>query len=519
MMPVSGRGLRGLTVGLTVAFGLVIVGVVMLLTQTARTGADSLAGSTKSVSSAVILPGKVLTYSIVVSNTGATISSPILVTDVLPIPVDYVSHSAPSGVDSGYSDGMVTFTLPSGLEAGASVTLGLVGQVRETITPGIVFTNTARIDGGVTIVEPYAVVTVVPPQYVYFPVIAKRWPPIPYPPALTVSSDDGLGHYTLGWIYGRTDVPETLPSSYWIQESRNAAFTDLVTDGALPLAPTSLSFTRWPGTLYYRVAGVNQYGRGEWSNIVVVRSAYLDTFSDAGSGWYVGSAERWNNRGTLEDPDWRLETVAYMSYVPGHYRINVPMDVRGGGDAVTWFVWPAQTAPLPDGAAPLPDTYCVEARAIFSNSTGPYTPWWAHWGIVFGANSSESDSTLTEIYTFQVNSHKKLGILRYQNYTYPGDRQPLSGLPINVETSLYNWPGSINHWSEQGYGNDADEYNTLKVYVHGTQVDVYINGARIVTANIPGMPRSGVGVIAGDWEVTPVVTDFDYFRYEPNCTP
>jgi len=516
MMPVSGRRWRGLAAGLTVAFGLVVVGL-LVLTQGARADANPLGGSAKTVSSAWIWPGKVLTYTIVVSNTGVAIGNQILVTDVLPIPVDYVLHSAPTSVDSGYSDRTVTFTLPSGLEAGASVALELAVRVKADVKPGTAFTNTAMIDGVSAIAEPAVVVTVTTPPRIYFPIIMKRWPPIPYPPVLSVASNDNKGNYTLSWLPGAGGA--TAPTSYWIQEARDPGFSNLVTDQALPLSPTQFSVTDRSGTLYYRVAGVNGYGRGEWSNVIQVKTGYSDDFSDAGSGWYVGSAERWNNRGTLEDPDWRLETVAYMSYVPGHYRINVPMDVRGGGDAVTWFVWPAQMAPLPDGAAPLPDTYCVEARAIFSNSTGPFSPWWAHWGIVFGANSSESDSTLTEIYTFQVNSHKKLGILRYQNYTYPGDRQPLSGLPINVETSLYNWPGSINHWSEQGYGNDADEYNTLKVYVHGTQVDVYINGARIVTANIPGMPRSGVGVIAGDWEVTPVVTDFDYFRYEPNCTP
>jgi uncharacterized repeat protein (TIGR01451 family) len=503
-------------VGLAVAIAFAVAGLLLSLAQTARGDVAALEGSTKSASSDVVYPGDLLTYTIIISNTGPVITSTVFVTDVLPTAVTYVSHAAPTNVLSGTAGQLVTFTLPL-LDEGASVVLELVAQVGDGVAPGTVFTNTAVIDDHTTVVEPSVVVTVAaPPQFVYFPIIMKRWPPIPYPPTLSLTSNDNRGNYTLGWSPGQGGV--TAPASYWIQEARDTVFTNLVTDQALPLSPTSFSVTNRSGTLYYRVAGVNSYGRGEWSNVVPVVTGYSDDFSNPASGWYVGTAERWNNRGDLINPDWRLETVAYMSYVPGHYRINVPMDVRGGGDAVTWFVWPAQMAPLPVGSVPLPDSYCVEARAIFSNSTGPFTPWWAHWGIVFGANSGQSDSTLTEIYTFQVNSHYKLGILRYQNYTYPGDRQPLSGLPINVETSLYNWPGTINHWSEQGYGNPANMYNTLKVWVHGDKVDVYINGARIVTADIPGMPRAGVGVIAGDWEVTPVITDFDYFRYDPACT-
>ncbi len=515
MLSFLGGRYRRLALGLAAAMSLVAVGLLLSLTQTARGNVTALEGSTKSASSDVVYPGDLLTYTIVVSNTGPAITSTVFVTDVLPPAVTYVSHAAPATVLSGTAGQLVTFTLPYTLVA--DVSLEVVVRVGSEVAPGTVFTNTAVIFDGTTTVGPSAKVTVAAPLWRgYFPIIMKRWPPIPYPPSLFLDSNDRQGNYTLGWSPGLGGA--TAPTSYWIQEARDAAFTSLVTDQALPVSPTFFSVTNRSGTLYYRVAGVNGYGRGEWSNVVAVTTGYSDDFSNSNSGWYVGSATRWNNRGDLINPDWRLETVAHMSYVPGHYRIDVPMDVRGGGDTVTWFVWPAQMAPLPVGSAPLPDSYCVEARAIFSNSTGPFTPWWAHWGIVFGANSGQSDSTLTEIYTFQVNSHYKLGILRYQNYTYPGDRQPLSGLPINVETSLYNWPGTINHWSEQGYGNPANMYNTLKVWVHGDKVDVYINGARIVTANIPGMPRGGVGVIAGDWEVTPVVTDFDYFRYDPNCT-
>jgi hypothetical protein len=241
---------------------------------------------------------------------------------------------------------------------------------------------------------------------------------------------------------------------------------------------------------------------------------YTDDFSNSASGWYVGEATRINNRGTRDDPDLREEVVAQMSYDAGHYNIYVPMDVRGGGDAVTWFVWPAEMAPLPAEMTPLAACYSVETRARF-RTDADYTPWWGHWGIVFGANAARTD-----VYTFQVNANHKLGMLRLYNYTYPGDRQPLDGEQVNVEIPIYRWPRSDSdgHWSRDTYGGASYLYKTLKVVVDGNRATFFINGDRVVSADVSGMPRDRVGVIAGSWEVTPIDVVFDYFRYDATCS-
>lgn len=236
---------------------------------------------------------------------------------------------------------------------------------------------------------------------------------------------------------------------------------------------------------------------------------YVDDFSDPTSGWYTGWAERYGY-----SPVPGIQEVAEMSYDNGHYQIYIPMDFRGGGNVDTWFVWPAEMAPLPN-TQPLPDRYCVEARAVFADASSDHNPWWAHWGIVFGANAARS-----EVYTFQINADHKVGALRLHNYTYPGNRQPFDGTEVNVEIPIVRWWDNKDndHWSKDGFGNPSTEYNTLKVEVDGNTARFYVNGTQVASGDISGMPRDRVGVIGGSWEVTDFTIAYDYFRYDPSCS-
>ncbi len=122
---------------------------------------------------------------------------------------------------------------------------------------------------------------------VYFPLIFKRWPPIPYPPTLhDIDNQDQDNNYTVEWTYEHdtSDVPK--PISYTLQESQDADFpasqtTEYTVDG------TSKEITdQESGTHYYRVRGHNEYGPGEWSEVKDVTVwSYFDDFSDYQSGW------------------------------------------------------------------------------------------------------------------------------------------------------------------------------------------------------------------------------------------
>jgi hypothetical protein len=233
--------------------------------------------------------------------------------------------------------------------------------------------------------------------------------------------------------------------------------------------------------------------------VTPVPSFYRDDFDDPMSGWYTGTAERYNHR---LDPDrWVTEVVAYMDYEDGHHTTYIPLTAHGGGDVDTWFVWPAHAAPLPAHLRPIPDNYCIEVRGILANSQGNYDPWWAHWGIVFGANES-----FTNLYTFQINANRRWAVIRYPTYVYPGDRT------TDNETK-------IREWGQQDLPEilGGPKYNTLKVVVQGSSADYYVNGVRLGGGHIGNFPRAKIGLIAGDWEVTPVDIWIDYFHYDPDC--
>jgi hypothetical protein len=193
------------------------------------------------------------------------------------------------------------------------------------------------------------------------------------------------------------------------------------------------------------------------------------------------------------------EEVAYMHYKSGHYSTYIPLTAHGGGTVDTWFVWPAHAAPLDEPPA---ENFCIDARAAVVNSRGDYDPWWAHWGIVFGANEA-----FTNLYTFQVNQNKDWAVLRYPTYVYPGSRS------TDNETKIIDW-SNLDHPEIR----TGPRYNTLRVVVNGSKAAFYVNGTKFRTYTIGAFPRDKIGLIAGDWEVTPVEIWVDYFRYDPDCS-
>jgi hypothetical protein len=249
---------------------------------------------------------------------------------------------------------------------------------------------------------------------------------------------------------------------------------------------------------------------------------FHDDFTDPSSGWFVGWAQRYNSYTNAHGAYIsRLEDVAEMLYRNGTYQIQVPLTWHGGGGVVdSWKVWPAEVAPLPASSYPIPDSYCIEVTGRIPktwalNPGDPLiAPHLAHWGIVFGANES-----LSEIYTFQVNSQGNLGIIGFHDYRYPGNRNPL--VPGNIEWPIYRWPDYeiYGNWSDAQHGGPPDVFKTLRVHVRGGRADFIVNGELLATANIDGMPRDRIGLIGGSYEITPVVIEFDSFRYDPTCTP
>lgn len=126
---------------------------------------------------------------------------------------------------------------------------------------------------------------------IYFPVIMRRWPMIPYPATLSTNfTDVRSGNYTLSWLYNNSQYPPTSDSHYELQESANSTFSSVTVlcSPQTTLCGSGKSLTiglgKTPGTYYYRVRGWNSYGGGEWSNVVQVNVTtpvpYAPTLAD-----------------------------------------------------------------------------------------------------------------------------------------------------------------------------------------------------------------------------------------------
>lgn len=479
MKPMQWRGSRRWILGLTAAVTLAALGLVLGFAQAARADIASLDGSTKTASPDRTLPGNQLTYTIVVSNAGAAMATPITISDQLPPEVVYVSNATPFGV--GFSldptGRRVTWTIPGGLGANAKATLGLTVQVGDGVPPGATFINTAAISDGITTIEPTAAVTIETAKYLYFPIMMKRWPPIPYASVLSLASNDFRGNYTLSWTPSQT--PD-LAQSYLIQEARDAAFTSPVEYPGLPLSPTSFAATGRSGTYYYRVVGVNSYGRGEWSNVVVVTSGYIEDFSNNTSGW-PRTVYQWYGRNAFD-----------VAYENNSYRAKILLNKDGNLNRIMGSVASPWVNPY--------NAYDVEVKHWFAEAgdQGGILPSAGKGGLIFGANAD-----FTTIYVVEWNFEGSCSVNKY-----PGRSAPVSSSAI-PRTIFKDWGRCTS--VRTGY-NQANP-NTARVYVNGNAATVYINGTEIVSftdSQLGSMHR--VGILTGSWDRTPVEGRFDDFK-------
>ena len=322
----------------------------------------------------------------------------------------------------------------------------------------------------------------------YFPLIFKRWPPIPYAPVLKDIQNSG-GNYTVEWTYDHADVLET---TYTLQEATDAAFTANVVNYST--SSKSYTFTGKTGsTYYYRVQGNNEYGPGEWSNVKSVSLGFFDDFSNPNSGWPVVAKK------VIPETN----TYYRLRYDNGQYRIMID-----AGGPYIWFHQPDALAPY----RPPTDKYCVETRVRLVKGADPYGPWsgnaypyWANGGLVFGANEAN-----TNIYALCTSvGNNAMGWFVAHNPVY---KYPLKG---------------CNYLDNPGIGQDAgaldvSKWHRFQVSVDGNYITIHIDGVNKGTYHLSGLSgTTRVGLIGGDYEITPVDYRFDDFRVIPDaaCIP
>jgi len=335
----------------------------------------------------------------------------------------------------------------------------------------------------------------------YMPLLFKRWPPICYAPTLNAITDpEGDGAYTVSWSY---TYPSTYPQpiTYTLQEATNANFTvgvyyynTTTNNTSQPISGKAINTT-----YYYRVRGNNEYGPGEWSNVQsvkVIPPYYFDDFSNPDSGWPRVSKK------VIANPEARYR----LNYENGQYRIRLD---AGGPDI--WFYQPDALAPY----RPPSDKYCVETQAKLEKGRDPYQEWnfypyWANGGLVFGATGDNK-----RIYAICLSTDAAgLGWFITSNPVY---EYPYTGCAYQGGSA-----GGGPVWGENASSLDISKWHRIQVGVDGNRATVYIDGVKKGTWNMSGLSATTrVGLIGGDYEVTPVDFRFDNFKVIPNaaCTP
>ncbi len=315
-------------------------------------------------------------------------------------------------------------------------------------------------------------------RFVYFPLIVRYYPPIPYAPTLNIASNDGKGNYSLSWVYGYSNF---IPTSYHFQEATDAAFTNLTIDSTRTSPQTFTNQT--PGTYYYRVQGVNSYGAGAWSNtqmISVVSQGFFDDFSNSNSGW-----RKKIDNNTLE-----------TAYEAGFYKMKILLDLNSANNKKMGIV----NAPYNNTA----QKYDVEVVHRFVRA-GDQTldPYGGKAGLIFGATSDFST-----IFVFEWNFQGQCAIGKYTNVGIPY----VSVADLRYWTRYKDWSacGTTLHVGFNGTPNHA------KVEVNGNTARILMNGGEVMSITSADLSNNhNVGLITGSWDLTPVKSYFDNFRVTP----
>jgi hypothetical protein len=373
----------------------------------------------------------------------------------------------------------ITYTIDQ-MEPLSTITVSFQAKVASSVERGSVITNTAVISEGGTPITRSVAITVPESQLVYFPIIFKRYPPIPYAPKTFYAEgvNDGDTQFTLVWDYGYTDFT---PTHYELDESTDNQNWSRIADN---VTGNRLDLTRASGTYYYRVRGVNNYGPSAWTYLSgPVVTGFFDDFSNPNSGWYQG-VHYIDNRPVFD-----------RAYENGSYRMKILLQSIGKNNRkIGW-----EKAPYNNPSS----SYTVEVDHRFARADDQgVDPSYGKAGLVFGANGD-----LSIVYVFEWSWEGRCAVNRYDNVSTPvSDMNYL----LSQSTTYRNWGtcGALR----TGY----DQTNTIRVVVEGNGARFYINGSEI-NSNNPGGIGSyhQVGLMTGSWDRTPVESRFDNFEVAP----
>ncbi|MCI0397455.1 MAG: DUF11 domain-containing protein [Chloroflexi bacterium] len=274
----------------------------------------TLDGSSKVVDQSQALPGEILGYTVIISNSGSVPATNVTVTDTLPISLTYQSGSlaVAGGGLYGESNGVITWT--GAVNNNAQVIITFNAVLSGDLPVGAEIQNTVYITGLNSLITRTATTEVISSTgstTLYLPTIFKD---LSAPILNPIGRPNSNNQWTVSWNPNNTGT-----INFELQESFDPSFTTILNTYNAGTA-TSQLISQTPGlrnVFYYRVRAIVGSLISPWSNVQSVIGGYRDEFNDPTSGWairrttYIEEVRFWYENGRLifqvEDPwDWGI---------------------------------------------------------------------------------------------------------------------------------------------------------------------------------------------------------------------
>lgn len=228
---------------------------------------------------------------------------------------------------------------------------------------------------------------------------------------------------------------------------------------------------------------------------------FYDSFNNNSNGWPTHSADCCLD--VCFDDRQHMSYKYSLWFESGRYHVHVPLDCRdpaaNNDHGDTRHIMPVTFAP---GIRRPTDETCIEARGSLER----WDSYWSFWGLVFAASED-----MDVVYTLEVNNLGDWGVIRRDGYEYPGLNHPLDDL--NSQTRIVEYAGA-----QRDPANPFPEANTLRAKVEGDTVRLYINGVRVHKFSHDAISNLRyVGLMGGDWEITPTQIGYHYFFLDEGC--
>jgi uncharacterized repeat protein (TIGR01451 family) len=465
-----------------------------LITSTVSTGVSPGALDVlKTIDSPSFHPGDEVAYTIYISNTGLGTVDAFSMSDSLPLELVNVgtpSISGGTGTSCGESGGTVTCT--GSLDPLDMTTVNFSAEVNPALEVETYFTNTVIVTGAGFPISDSVAARVSTDFVQRFPIIYYKYPPMPDLNSIPTPDPDDWS-YVVSWESGAW---ATLVDHYVLQEATDSAFTQNVQE--YETTETSLFIDKngsYSDFYYYRVRADDGWGEGPWSNVESVSLPYYDDFEDSNSGWPDEEGDMYVDSGG-DAHEWKRD------YKSGQYRLLVEQ-----GGPLAWFWQPGAFAPY----VPPSNDYCIDTEVKFQEGN-----MWANMGVIIGAKENEGSTELYAMCLARDNDNGLGWFLMYkEDYKFPsGNDKKRCGCACPTGEKI---DGFADYGGGVRDGTSRTGWNRLRIAVQGNHVGVYIGDHYKGERKLNDLKdHVYVGVIGGDYEMTPIDIRYEYFMVTPN---